>query len=111
MGQSSATQPSSNRGSEAQALQQVAAGMKFIEAAVHGVGAASEMGQKLSKVLSDLIKLTPAGSTTPAGEKNAMQNQAMQNAQQNRAAMQMRQQAMQGQGGQGAQGAQPGAAE
>ncbi len=99
MGQSQATQPTSNRGSEVQAIQQVAAATRFIEQAMAGVGAASELGQKLHKILGDLIKLAPVGSSSPAGEKNAMQNQAMQMAQRNQAATQARQQAMQGQGG------------
>jgi hypothetical protein len=102
MGQSQATQPTANRGSEAQALQQVAAAIKFLEQAMTAVGAASEMGKKIHKSLGGLIDLAPSGAVSPQGEKNAMQNQAMQMAQQNRAMMQAR---MQGQGGQ--QGGQP----
>jgi len=99
MGQSSATQPTSNRGSQAQALQQVAAAIKFLEQAMSSVGAASELGAKIHDALGKLIKISPAGSSSPAGEKNAMQNAMMQQAQQNKAMQAMRAQSQGGGGG------------
>jgi hypothetical protein len=62
------------------------------------VGAASEMGMKIADVLKSLSKLSPAGSTSPAGERNALQNAMLNNAQNNKAMQAMRAQAQQGGG-------------
>jgi hypothetical protein len=54
------------------------------------------MGKKIHKSLGGLIDIAPSGAVSPQGEKNAMQNQTIQQAQQNRAMMQARMQAQQG---------------
>jgi hypothetical protein len=89
-GTTSATQPTSNRGSEAAAIQQVAAAVKSLSNAFGLAGATSELGQEIMKVLPRLSKLVPPGSSTPASEKNVLQQQAMKNAQANQGAMAMR---------------------
>lgn len=108
MGQSPATQPTSNRGAEAGALQLVAAAKTFLDKASGMVGASSEMGMKIADVLKTLSKLAPAGSSSPQGEKNAMQNAMMSNAQNNQAMQQMRARMQGSQGGGGAQAPQGG---
>lgn len=57
------------------------------------VGAASELGQKIGDALKGLLKISPAGSTSPTGEKNALQSAMLNQAQQNKAMQAMRAQA------------------
>lgn len=89
-GQSSATQPTPNRGNEAGALQKLAMAVKLLGDAFSQAGATSELGQGIMKHLSGLAKLVPPGTSTPASENNTLQNVALKNAQQNRAMEMMR---------------------
>lgn len=102
MGQTPATQPTSNRGSEAGALQKISVAINQLQEASAMVGAASEIGQKIGEVLKSLLKMSPAGSTSPTGEKNALQSAMLNQAQQNKAMQAMRAQA-EGGGGAGGQ--------
>ena len=69
-------------------------------------GATSEVGQAALKMLNIGVKLVPAGSVTPAAQKNNIEQMAMKNTQQNQQMQALKQQRMQGEGGQGG-GAQP----
>lgn len=46
-------------------------------------GAASENGRAVLKALDTLVKLVPAGSVSPAAERNNIQQMAQKNSQQN----------------------------
>ena len=67
-------------------------------------GATSEVGQAALKMLNIGVKLVPAGSVTPAAQKNNIEQMAMKNTQQNQQMQALKQQRMQGEGGQGGQG-------
>jgi len=104
-GTSPATQQTPNRGQEAKAMQMLAHAAKVLDQAYALAGGASELGQKLHKIVGDVNKLIVPGSGTPASERNAMEEMQMKNAQQNQMMQQLRQQRMQAAQG----GGQPGA--
>ena len=94
-------------------MQKLGQVVKQLEPLVAELGASSEAGQAVLKALNSLVKFVPAGSNTPAAQKNsieAQQRQMAQNNQQMQALQAMRQK--QAQGGQGAApgGGQPGMA-
>jgi len=66
------------------------------------LGASSEAGQAVLKALTSLTKFVPAGSVTPAAQKNSLEAQQRQMAQNNQQMMALKQRAAQG-----AQGGQP----
>ena len=71
------------------------------------LGASSDAGKAVLECLNKLVKFVPAGSVTPAAQKNSIEQQQRmmaQNNQQMAAVQQMRQKQAQ------PQGAQPGAA-
>ena len=82
-GATQATGPTPNRGYEAAGLQKLGSVVKQLEELIPMVGASSEHGREVLKALNILVKLVPAGSVTPAGERNNIQQMAMKNAQQN----------------------------
>ena len=102
MGATSATQPTPNRGGEAAAIQVLGNVSQLLTHALSQAGATSELGQKIHKLLGDVIKLAPPGSSSPAGQKNVMDQAQLRNAQQNQMAQQMRAQMMKQQAGAGA---------
>jgi hypothetical protein len=108
-GASPATQQTPNRGQEAKAMQLLSFVVKHLGDAVAMAGAGSELGQKILKPLQDLSKLVVPGSSSPASDKNTMEEMQMKNAQQNQMMQQLRQQRMQQAqgGGQPGAGAQP----
>ena len=84
--------------------------MKQLESLLPEVGAGSDVGKAVLESLNKLVKFVPAGSVTPAAQKNsieAMQRNATQNNAQMQALQKMR---MGGQGGGGAPGGQAAAA-
>lgn len=82
-GTTSATQPTPNRGYEAAALQKVALVIKQLEELIPMAGAATDTGKACLDALNKLVKLVPAGSVTPAAEKNNIEAMAMKNTQNN----------------------------
>jgi len=72
-------------------------------------GAASDIGKACLDALNKLVKFVPAGSVTPAAQKNNIEQMAMRNAQQNQQMQALKQQRMQGEQG-GGQPQQPGQA-
>ena len=105
-GTSPATGPTPNRGYEAAGLQRLGLVVKQLEEILPLVGAGSEMGKEVLKALNALVKLVPAGSVSPAAQKNNIQQIAARNAQENQQMQALKQQKMQAtQGGQPPQGA------
>ena len=72
-------------------------------------GVSSEIGMAVMKALPQLAKFVPPGSSTPASERNQMEQMMMRNVQQGGQMQQLRAQAGQ-QGGGKPPGAPPGAA-
>ena len=68
------------------------------------LGASSEPGREILKALNILVKLVPAGSSSPAAEKNNIEQMAMRNTRDNQQMQALQQMRMQG-GQQGAQAA------
>jgi hypothetical protein len=62
------------------------------------LGATSEAGQAVLKALNSLVKFVPAGSVTPAAQKNSIEAQQRNMAQNNQQMMALKQR-MQGGGG------------
>jgi len=104
-GASPATGPTPNQGYEAQALQQLGVVVKQMEKMVPLVGANSELGMEILKILPKLAKFSPPGAVTPAGERNTLEAAMLQNQRQGPMLQQLRQQMAAGQ-----QGAAPGGA-
>jgi hypothetical protein len=109
-GQTSAMAPTANKGAEAAAMQKLAMGVKLVGDAFAAAGATSELGQKILEILPKLSKLVPAGASTPATERNTMQDMAMKQAAQNQQMQQFRQQQMAAQQQKPPMAAQPGMA-
>ena len=110
-GASPATGPTPNKGFEAAAAQRLGLVIKQLEELISMSGATSEVGQAALKMLNIGVKLVPAGSVTPAAQKNQIESMAMKNAQQNQQMQALKQQRMQGAGGAqqpGQPGQQPG---
>jgi len=104
-GSTPATGSTPNKGYEAAGLQELGVIVKHLEAILPKVGASSEVGKAVLESLNKLVKFVPAGSVTPAAQKNSIE--AMQrNAAQNNAQMQSLQAMRQGGGQGGAPGAQ-----
>jgi hypothetical protein len=106
-GSTPATGPTPNRGYEAAGLQRLGSVVKNLEEMIPMFGASSEHGREVLKALNILVKLVPAGSVTPASQKNNIEQMAMSNVKSNQQMQALQQQRMQGAGG--AQPPQPGA--
>lgn len=72
--------------------------VKKMETLLPMLGASSEPGQAVLKALNSLVKFVPAGSVTPAAQKNSIEAQLRQQAQGNQQ-MQAIRQMQQPQGG------------
>ena len=85
-------------------MQRVGLMLKNVTEMLPMVGATSEIGKDLLKVINILSKHVQPGSTTQASERNAIDQMALKNAQQAQTNQALRQQGAQGQqgGGQGA---------
>ena len=103
MGVSPATGPTPNKGYEAAAIQRVGLIIKQLTDLLPMAGATSDIGKTVMKAINDLAKHVPPGSTSPAAEKNSIEQMAMRNAQQSQMMQQMRP------GAQGAPGGAPAA--
>lgn len=100
-GQTPATGSTPNKGYEAAGLQKLGVVVKQLEGMLPEVGASSDVGKAILECLNKLVKFVPAGSVTPAAQKNSIEAQmraAAQNNQQMQAVQQMRQQGAGGQG-------------
>ena len=105
-GQTPATGSTPNKGYEAAGMQKLGVVVKQLESILPELGASSEAGQAVLKALNSLVKFVPAGSVTPAAQKNSIEAQQRQAAMQNQQMMALKQK-MQGAGGGGAPGGQP----
>ena len=88
-------------------MQELGVVVKQLEKILPQLGAGSEAGQAVLKALNSLVKFVPAGSVTPAAQKNSIEAQQRNLAQNNQQMQALKQRMMQGQGG-GAAGGQPG---
>src|ERR1700722_1839960 len=102
-GQTPATGATPNKGYEAAGLQELGVIVKQMEKILPQLGASSEPGQAVLKALNSLVKFVPAGSVTPAAQKNSIEAQQRNMAQNNQQMMALKQRMMQGQGGGGGQ--------
>ena len=114
-GQTPATGATPNKGYEAAGLQKLGVVVKQLEGLIAELGATSEPGQAVLKALNSLVKFVPAGSVTPAAQKNSIEAQQRSMAQNNQQMMALKQRLAQGAGAGGGGGApggqpQPGAA-
>lgn len=91
-GSSPATGPTPNKGYEAAGLQRLGIALKQLEQLVPLLGATTDPGKDVLKVIGILSKHVPPGSSTPAAEKNNIEQMAMRNAQQQQQAQMLRQQ-------------------
>jgi hypothetical protein len=98
-GQTPATGSTPNKGFEAAGLQKLGVVVKQLEGLVAELGSSSEPGQAVLKALSSLVKFVPAGSVTPAAQKNSIEAQQRNMAQNNQQMAALKQRAAQGQGG------------
>ena len=105
MGVSPVSGPTPNKGYEAAGLQQLGMVVKQLERLIPMLGASSEPGAAALKALNALAKFVPAGSVSPAAEKNSHEQAMMKATQQNQ-----QMQALKQQGAGGAPGGQPPAA-
>lgn len=96
-GTTPATGPTPNRGYEAAGLQRLGLVVKQLEEILPMVGAGSDIGKEVLKALNGLVKLVPAGSVSPAAQKNNLEQMALKNAQGNQQMQAIRQQMMQAQ--------------
>src|SRR5258705_13746696 len=88
-----ATGSTPNKGYEAAGLQKLGVVVKQLETLLPEVGAGSDVGKAVLEALNKLVKFVPAGSVTPAAQKNSlesMQRNAAQNNQQMQALQAMR---------------------
>ncbi len=74
-------------------MQKLGVIVKQMEAALPELGAGSEAGQALLKALSALVKFVPAGSVTPAAQKNSIEAQQRAMAERNQQMMALKQRA------------------
>jgi hypothetical protein len=78
MGVSPASGPTPNKGYEAAGLQKIGMIVKQLEQLIPLLGASSDAGGAALKALNSLAKFVPAGSVTPAAEKNSAEQMMMQ---------------------------------
>ncbi len=88
-------------------MQKLGVVVKQLEGLIAELGATSEPGQAVLKALNSLVKFVPAGSVTPAAQKNSIEAQQRAHAQGNQQMQALKQRMMQGAPG-GAGGQQPG---
>ena len=72
------TLPTPNRGAQANSFAQVKAALDILERALPGIGSESESGSKLLRIITDLAKMVPPGSTSQGVQNQTLQNLMMQ---------------------------------
>ena len=90
MGVSPASGPTPNKGYEAAGLQQLGMILKQLMECQVKLGT-SEPGQAVNKAIGTLMKFVPAGSVSPAAEKNGLDQARMRAIQQNQQMMALKQ--------------------
>ena len=83
-------------------MQKLGSILKMMEKALPELGASSDAGKALLDAMSKISKFVPSGSVTPAAQKNSIESQQRnmaQNNQQMQAIQALRQKMAQGQGG------------
>lgn len=87
MGVSSVTGPTPNRGLEAAGMQRLGMVIKILTDLLPMVGATSEVGVAAMDAIKKFAKYIPAGTVSPASERNNIEQMAMRN-QENSATLQ-----------------------
>src|SRR3981189_1687893 len=82
-GSTPATASTPNKGYEAAGMQELGVIVKQMEKILSQLGATSEAGQAVLKALNALVKFVPQGSVTPAVQKNSIESQQRNMAQNN----------------------------
>jgi hypothetical protein len=100
-GQTPATGSTPNKGYEAAGMQKLGVVVKQLESILPELGASSEAGQAVLKALNSLVKFVPAGSVTPAAQKNSIEAQQRSMQQNNQQMMALKQRMAQGAAGGG----------
>lgn len=95
-GQTPATGATPNKGFEAAGMQKLGVVVKQLETILPELGAGSEAGQAVLKALNSLVKFVPAGSVTPAAQKNSIEAQQRNMAQNNQQMQALKQRMAQG---------------
>jgi hypothetical protein len=105
-GTTSAVSPTANRGHEAAGLQALGIAVQQLQKIVPLVQPGSDVGQAVLDAIKKLAKFVPAGSVTPASQRNQLEQMAMRQGQENQqlAALKQMQNPQQGQGQQAMQG-------
>ena len=103
MGVSPATGPTPNKGFEAAVVQRLGTLINGLTDAFKMVGAGSDLGKDILKIINIAAKHVPPGAVSPAGERNTLEQMQMKNAQNGQQMAQLR-------GGQPGAGAPPGGA-
>ena len=91
-GSTPATQPTPNRGHEAAGMQKLGVVIQQLQDLLPLVGATSEIGMAVMDTIKKFAKYVPAGSVSPAGQKNQLEQTALKNAQQNQQMQMLKQQ-------------------
>ena len=87
MGASSMSGPTPNRGMEAAGMQRLAMVVKQLTDILPMLGATSEIGMAAMDAIKKFAKFIPAGTVSPAAERNNIEQMAMRN-QENSATLQ-----------------------
>lgn len=93
-----ATGPSPNLGYEAAGLQKLGLVVRQLEQLIPLLGATTDPGKAVLDALKNLVKWVPAGSVTPAAERNNIEQMMMQNTANNQQVQALRSAGMQGGG-------------
>ncbi len=80
-------------------MQKLGVVVKQLESILPELGASSEAGAAVLKALNSLVKFVPAGSVTPAAQKNSIEAQQRNMAQNNQQMMALKQRLQGAQGG------------
>jgi hypothetical protein len=97
MGVSPASSPTPNKGYEAAALQKLSMVAKMLQDILPMVGATSDIGKGVLELLNKAVKLVPSGSSSPAADRNTIDQMAMKNAENAKMSQQLQQQGAGGQ--------------
>ena len=91
--------PTPNRGHEAAGMQKLGMTIKMLEQIIPLVGSTSEAGKAILDSIKKFSKFVPSGSVSPAGQRNQLEQMALQQGQQNQQMQALKAQQQQKPGG------------
>ena len=77
-GGTSAVAPTANRGHEAAGMQKLGMTIKMLEQIIPLVGSTSEAGKAILDSIKKFSKFVPSGAVSPAGQRNQLEQMALQ---------------------------------